>query len=55
LWEAEFKSDILVNPAEKTLRHPKIQAVIWILLASFSHIYYKNRDQRAEQKDLKNL
>jgi hypothetical protein len=36
LWEAKLNGDQLINLSEEIPRQPKIQAVVWVLLAAFS-------------------
>jgi hypothetical protein len=42
LWEAEFKSNKLINLAEEISRYPSIQVVAWVLLAAFYQVYSEN-------------
>jgi hypothetical protein len=39
-------------PPDLAVQH---QAVAWLFLAAFSQVYSENQEQKAEQKDLKNL
>jgi hypothetical protein len=39
---AEFKGDELINVAEEMSRQSIIQAMVWLLLASFSQVYTEN-------------
>jgi hypothetical protein len=50
-----FKSDGLINQLEKVSRQSNTQAVAWLLLSTFIQVYSKNREKRAEQKDLGKL
>lgn len=42
-------ADIL-NPDDKISKQPKIQAVVWVLLAAFSQIYSENWEQKQSTK-----
>lgn len=42
LWEANFKDDELVYLAEEISKQHSIQAVAWVLLATFSQINSEN-------------
>lgn len=51
LWENEFKNDILTNPVKEISRQLHIQAVAWLLLATFNNCKVKKKiEQKAELK-----
>lgn len=45
----------LINLVEEMSRWLNIQTVAWILLASFNQMCNKNKGQKADHKNLKNL
>jgi hypothetical protein len=55
LCGAEFKGDGLTNLTEEILREPSTQTVAMVIAGCFSQVYSENWEQRAEQKDMKNL
>lgn len=53
--EAEFKGDVVTDLVEGIQRQHSIQTVAWMLLVGFSQVCHDNQEQKAGQKDVKNL
>jgi hypothetical protein len=55
LNEFELKGDRLITLVDEILRQSSTEAVVWFLPSAFGQTCSKNWEQKAEQKDLKNV